>query len=152
MNRRWLDPATALFIALSLTALPHAAQASGKITSSPTKSSPGTALNRIQRMVARLDQEAQTPEGEAAVVKRLSAQLGTSEDTLRQQHDAWGLGYGEVAMAYGFSKASRTGKTPDDVVEMRTQGMDWNDIAKNLGVKVDRVAARMKRHVGPAKG
>jgi len=114
----------------------------------PTKTAPETALQRIQHTVARIDAEAKTPEGESRVVERLSAQLGVSRDSLQAQHDAWGLGYGEVAMAYGFARASRNGRTPADVVAMRSAGTGWLDIAKALGVKVDAVANRMKRHVG----
>jgi hypothetical protein len=115
----------------------------------PSKSSRETALHRIQRAVAKIDAEAATPEGEEAVLQRLSAQLGVSADSLREQHGTWGLGYGEMAMAYGFAKASRKGKTPADVVAMRVAGIGWLDIAKDLGVKVDAVASRMRRHVGP---
>ena len=117
--------------------------------SAATKTTSETALHRIQRTVARIDAEAKTPEGEERVVARLSAQLGVSADSLEAEHAAWGLGYGEIAMAYGFARASRTGKTPADVVAMRTGGMTWLDIAKGLGVKVDTVANRMKRHVAP---
>ena len=143
-----------LFSLSSLTfahaGLAPAAAASATFASpAATKSTPETALHRIQRAVAKIDAEAKTPEGEAAVLKRLSVGLATSEDSLKQQHDAWGLGYGELAMAYGFARASRTGKTPADVVEMRTAGAGWLDIAKKLGVRVDTVANRMKRHVGP---
>ncbi len=113
------------------------------------KSTPETALHRIQRTAAILDAQAKTPEGEAQVVARLSAQLGVSADSLQAEHDTWHLGYGEIAMAYGFARASRAGKTAEDVVDMRTAGTGWLDIAKELGVKVDTVANRMKRHLGP---
>lgn len=115
----------------------------------PVKSTPETALHRIQRTVAMIDAQAKTPEGEAQVVARLSAQLGVSADSLQAEHDTWHLGYGEIAMAYGFARASRTGKTVEDVVDLRSAGTDWLDIAKELGVKVDTVANRMKRHLGP---
>ncbi len=121
-------------------------------TSVPTtalKAGPETALQRIQRMVLKINDEAKTPDGEAAVVKRLSGQLGASEDSLRHQHETWGLGYGEIAMAYGFAKASRKGKRPADVVEMRNSGKNWDAIAKDLGVKVDAVAKKMRRNVAP---
>lgn len=109
-----------------------------------------TALDRIQRSVARINQEASTPEGEARVLARLSAQLHVSADSLQAQHESWGLGYGEVAMVYGFARAAkRQPTTPDQVVEMRRDGAEWETIAKNLGVKVDQVAARVQRHVGP---
>ncbi len=118
----------------------------------PAAAKPNTAetsLKRIQRTVAMIDAEAKTPEGEDAVVKRLSAQLHVPEETLRAKHDTWGLGYGEIAMAYGFASASRTGKTVDDVVAMRSAGTDWKDIARTLGVRVDAIAKKMRRHVGP---
>lgn len=132
------------FLLAFVLAAPAAQAASAK------KSMAETSLQRIQRMVARIDAEAKTPEGESAVVKRLSAQLRVDEESLRAKHDTWGLGYGEIAMAYGFAGASRTGKTPDDVVAMRSSGTPWIDIAKELRVKVDTVAKRMRRHVGPA--
>ena len=44
-----------------------------------------------------------------ATLPNLSAQLGQSSDTLQAQHHEWGLGYGEIAMAYGFARASRAG-------------------------------------------
>ncbi|HZI89252.1 MAG TPA: hypothetical protein VFD83_02250 [Candidatus Polarisedimenticolia bacterium] len=113
------------------------------------KAPPETALHRIQRTVAAIDAEAGTPGGETRVISRLSQQLRTSPDTLQAQHEAWGLTYGEMAMAYGFARASRTGKSPADVVAMRKMGTDWQQIAKELNVKVDTVASRMKRQVPP---
>jgi hypothetical protein len=102
-------------------------------------------------MVARIDAEAATPEGEAAVVKRLHMQYAVSEDSLRAFHGNSGLGYGELAMVYGFVKSSRRGKSAQDVIGMRQSGMEWSAIAKELGVKVDAVATRMRRQVrGPA--
>jgi phage-related tail protein len=113
------------------------------------KTAPETALHRIQRTVAAIDAEAATPGGETRVISRLSQQLRTSPDSLQAQHAAWGLTYGEMAMAYGFARASRAGKTPADVVAMRRAGTDWRLIAKELNVKVDAVANRMKRHAPP---
>jgi hypothetical protein len=118
---------------------------------SPVNAKP-TSLQRIQRTVASINKEASTPEGEEAVVKRLSKQLGTSQDSLRAQHAAWGLGYGEVAMVYGFAKSSKKpGVTPNQVVEMRNGGMAWEAIGAELGVKVDAVASRMNKHVAKPK-
>ncbi len=153
MTRRLIPAILSLLTILCAPSVsaPVPAEASTPVKSQATLSSPETALRRIQRMVARIDAEARTPEGEAAVSKRLSLQLGASEDSLKAQRQTWGLGYGELAMAYGFAKASRTGKTPADVVAMRSGGMDWFAISKELGVKVDAVANRMKRHVRPSK-
>lgn len=112
-----------------------------------------TALQRIQRSVARIDREASTPEGESAVVKRLAAQLGMPEDTLRTRHEAWGLGYGEIAMVYGFARASRrqSATLPDQIVEMRRDGQDWKSIAKQIGVSIDAVASRVRRNEPPRR-
>jgi len=147
-----------LRLPLACFALALAAVTAGAITpahaaaaTAPAKGTRETALHRIQRAVAKIDAEAASPEGEAAVLQRLSAQLGVGADSLKLQHETWGLGYGEIAMAYGFAKASRKGKTPADVVAMRTAGAGWLDIAKELGVKVDAVANRMKRHVVPPR-
>jgi hypothetical protein len=100
-------------------------------------------------VVAKINAEASTPEGEVAVVNRLSKQLAVSPDTLRAQQLAWGVGYGEVAMVYGFARGSRTKASPREVVEMRRSGMEWDAIGKELGVKVDTVASRMKKNVNP---
>lgn len=112
-----------------------------------------TSLQRIQRSVARIDREASTPEGEALVVKRLAAQLGMPEDSLRARHDTWALGYGEIAMVYGFARASRrqSATLPDQIVEMRREGQDWKAIAKQLGVSIDAVASRVRRNEPPRR-
>jgi hypothetical protein len=165
MNRarpsRFLAVRASLFVALAFATtlggpVPAAAARAGQApatnmtTVGGAVSSKETALARIQRMVARLNKESSTPEGEAAVVARLAGQFRASPDTLRAQRAAWGLGYGEVAMAYGFARASRKpGITPGDVVELRRGGLAWESIAKDLGVKIDTVASRMKRQVGP---
>jgi hypothetical protein len=152
-----------LAFALASSAAPSALRVSGlsvaRAGEAPTTnmttvggavSSKETALTRIQRMVARLNKESSTPEGEELVVARLAGQFRVSPDTLRAQHAAWGLGYGEVAMAYGFARASRKpGVTAEDVVEMRRGGAAWPSIASNLGVKIDTVASRMRRQTGP---
>ncbi len=148
MTRRF---PTLLLLSLLFSITAVAVVNAASVTPSPntSKAVPETALHRIQSAVARIDAEARTPEGEERVLARLSAQLGVGADSLREEHATWGLGYGEIAMAYGFSRSSRTGKTPADVVEMRASGTGWIEIAKALGVKIDAVANRMKRHVAP---
>jgi len=149
MTGRLLRSLFLISLGCAAVAATVAAASPASASTASTKTAPETALHRIQRTVARIDAEAKTPEGESRVVERLSTQLGVSQDSLKAQHDAWGLGYGEIAMAYGFARASRNGRTPADVVAMRSTGTGWLDIAKALGVKVDAVANRMKRHVGP---
>jgi hypothetical protein len=112
-----------------------------------------TALQRIQRSVARIDHEAATPEGEARVVSRLAAQFGMSEDTLRQKREAWSLSYGELAMVYGFARAARkqSATLPDQIVDMRRSGLDWRAIARKVGVNIDTVASRVRRNEPPRR-
>ena len=112
-----------------------------------------TSLQRIQRSVARINAEASTPEGQARVVKRLSAQFAMPEEALRAKHEAWGLDYGEIAMVYGFARSARrqSATLPDQIVDMRRSGMNWKAIAKELGVSVDAVATRVRRHEGPKR-
>ena len=148
MAHRVVQTAVLLCAVTLIGGAPPNAGASPTVAEKPT---PESSLHRIQRTVAKINAEARTPEGEAAVLSRLSAQLGASQDSLKQEHEMWGLGYGEIAMAYGFAKASKKSKTAGDVVAMRSSGMDWLGIAKELGVKVDQVASRMRRHVAPAK-
>ena len=144
--------AVALF-ALGASASPaRADERSGKSVTAvgtPTTGGKETALTRIQRAVARLNRESSTPEGEAMVAARLARQFRTTPDALRAKRTEWGLGYGEVAMAYGFARDSRKPNvTPDLVVTMRREGKSWESIAKELGVKVDAVASRMSRQAG----
>ncbi len=110
-----------------------------------------TALQRIQRSVARIDKEASTPEGEARVVTRLSTQLGMPEDTLRARREGWALSWGEVAMVYGFARSAKkpSATLPDQIVEMRRSGMAWDVIGKKIGVNVNTVAARVQKSVPP---
>ena len=149
MNR---TAATAFLLTLVLT--PAAARA-GDVPSTTTTTvvhpvdTKETQLQRIQKMVAKIDAEASTPEGEANVVARMSKQYAVAPDTLQAQHADWGLGYGEIAMVYGFARSSKTKATPDQVVEMRRNGMSWENIGKELGVKVDNVTTRMKKNVNP---
>jgi len=118
----------------------------------PTGTARQTPLQRVQRMAARLNAEARTPEGESDVVARLTAQLHVAADSLRNQKDRWGVGYGELAMVYGFARAGWPQGAPERVVELRRAGMDWPSIAKDLGVKVDAVATRMSRQQRRAPG
>ena len=142
------------FLLLAFLAAPAPATAN---TPAKGKSNAETSLNRIQRTVAKIDAEAKTPEGEDAVVKRLIR--GLRREVLFQGGDVRPDG-GLVVIVLagrphrdrrqGRAGASRTGKTPDDVVAMRSSGTSWIDIAKDLGVKVDTVAKRMRRHAGPS--
>ena len=141
--------AVAAFVAL-LAAAPAFSQGTPVTAAGSRVGAKETSLQRVQKMVARINAEASTPEGEEAVLARLSKQFGAPPDSLRAQHQAWGLGYGEVAMVYGFARASKKpGITPSQIVEMRNTGMAWDAIGKELGVKVDAVAARMTKNVGP---
>jgi hypothetical protein len=136
---------TLLFVLVLAAAFP--AHAASGITTKET------ALQRIQRSVARIDREASTPEGETAVVQRLAAQLSMPEDTLRARHDAWALSYGEIAMVYGFARAARrqSATLPDQIVDLRRSGADWKVIAKQIGVSIDAVASRMRRNEPPRR-
>lgn len=147
MTGRLTSSIRPLSLACFITAIALGAGSAQAVTKASR--SPESSLHRIQRAVALIDAEAQTPEGEEKLLARLGPQLGVSPDSLKEQHGDWGLGYGEIAMAYGFAHASRTGKTPADVIGMRSAGTGWLEIAKALGVKVDQVASRMNRHVGP---
>src|SRR4029078_8980691 len=107
MNR---TAATALLLTLALTPAPaHAGDA--PTTTSTTLIAPvntkETQLQRIQRMVTKINAEASTPEGEANVIARMSQQATAHPDTLEAQHADWGLGYGEIAMVYGFARLSK---------------------------------------------
>ena len=77
----------ALLVAAIAAAFPasftHAAKAPAPVAT-PTGSAKETPLQRIQRTVARINAEAETPEGEEQVVQRLSSQLRVDSELLRQ--------------------------------------------------------------------
>lgn len=133
------------------TPVPTAAEHATPVPpATPNQGNKETSLQRIQRYVLSIDHEASTPEGEQAVLARLSQQLHAPPDSLQSEHARWGLGYGEVAMVHSFAHDSKiSGVTPDDVVALRRSGKSWEDIGKQLGVKVDNVAVRMKKNVNP---
>jgi len=141
------------FIALSIALAPPIPATSPSVAEAANVSTKETSLQRIQRSVARIDQEAKTPEGEAQVLKRLSAQFRVAEDSLRANHEAWALGYGEVAMVYGFARAARrqSATLPQQIVDMRRSGSDWKEIAKQFGVSIDAVATRVRRNESPRR-
>ena len=140
---------TASFLSGSLLLGPAPGAAESKNTQTKPVTTKETSLQRIQKMVAKINMEASTPEGEEAVVNRLSKQLAVTPETLRQQQQTWGIGFGEISMVYGFSRSSRKKATPDEVVELRRSGKEWDAIGKEIGVNVDAVASRMKKNVNP---
>ena len=141
--------ALAVTLAALVATMPSIVDAASTNTKTTATTTKETSLQRIQRSVAKINAEASTPEGEVAVVARLSTQLAVPADSLRQQRLDWGLDYGEVAMVHGFRRASKKPITPVEIVEMRRSGMEWDKIAKELGVKVDAVASKMSKNVGP---
>jgi hypothetical protein len=152
MTSRSIRLASAAFALAWCASIPSpAASTTPAPTTTSSVTTKETALQRIQRSVARIDKEASTPEGEARVVARLSAQLATPEDTLRARREGWALSWGEVAMVYGFARSAKkqSATLPDEIVEMRRSGMAWDAIGKKIGVNVDTVAARVNRSVPP---
>lgn len=151
--QRWTVPAANVlagtFLAGALLVAPIPCAGDSKTTQTKPVTTKETALQRIQKMVAKINAEASTPEGEQAVVNRLSKQLAVPPETIREQQQTWGIGYGEVAMVYGFSRASRKKATPVEVVELRRSGKEWDAIGKEIGVNVETVASRMKKNVNP---
>lgn len=148
MNR---TAATVLLLTLALSTAARADDAPTTTTTTVVApvNTKETAMQRIQRAVAKINLEASTPEGEANVIARMSKQFAISPDTLQTQHANWGLDYGEMTMVYGFARSSKTKATPDHVVDLRRSGMSWENIGKEIGVKVDAVASRMKKSSGP---
>jgi hypothetical protein len=108
-----------------------------------------TPLMRIQRAVAKINQTASTPEGEEQVIKQICTRFSVTPDSLQSDRARWGLNYGETAMVYTFAKSSKKPVTPDQVVEMRQSGEEWDAIAKDLGVPIQTLAKRMNKNVPP---
>lgn len=64
---------------------------------------------------------------------------------LRQRH----YGYGEIALAY--SLAEKSGKTVDEVLQMREQKLGWGEIAGRLDVKLDPAVEKSKKALQTAE-
>jgi parvulin-like peptidyl-prolyl isomerase len=161
MNRRTrLDAISVAAIAGILLAAPSLARAQSTSTTTTSGTVPQpvttggaqtqmTPLMRIQRAVAKINAQASTPEGEAEVVKQLCSRLSVTPDSLEACRDRWGLDYGETAMVLTFAKSSKKKVTPDEIVEMRRSGTEWDVIAKDLGLNIQAVAKRMGKNVPP---
>ncbi len=120
----------------------------GPVTTAPVATQL-TPLQRIQRSVAKINSMASTPEGEADVVKQLSSKLKLTPEALEASRAKWGLNWGETAMVYTFAKASKKPVTPDEIIEMRRGGTEWDVIAKDLGINIQAVAKKMNKNVPP---
>lgn len=103
----------------------------------------------LQRETARLDKTAATPQGEHAVIARLTRDFSVTEADIASLR-AKGLSYGEVAVALSCAKSMPGGATDGNIGKVAglRQGppaLGWNDIARQVNVKLGACVSQVKK-------
>jgi hypothetical protein len=93
------------------------------------------AQDRLDAMVAAVDQTPITPQAETAAVGRMAKFLGTSPEALRAQRASTKLGWGDLFVSHRI--ATRGGHPIDKVFGARRTGAPWGAIAEEAGVQPD---------------
>lgn len=103
----------------------------------------------LEREIRRLNDAAAKPDGEKAVIKRLTAEYKTTDaqvQTLRRRT----LGYGEIAVVLSLAQALPDGATDANVQKVLglRQGppvAGWGQVAKQLNTKLGRTVSQVRR-------
>src|SRR5436853_2137697 len=85
---------------------------------------------RIQEQVTFLDSETFRG-GDQAVAQRLSVTFGVPADVLLQERATAGVEWSDVFLAHTILANTRTTLTVDDLLQMRTSGLTWIQVARN---------------------
>ena len=94
----------------------------------------------LRKAIAALDQAAGTEDGLARVIKAVSQTTGLSAETLKQQRDQSGLGYGDLLVANALSRAAN--KPFAQIVAAAKAGKPWGEIAKEYKISVAAIAGQ----------
>lgn len=97
--------------------------------------SPAVAQDRLDALAAAIDRAVAAPAAETAAVPRMAAFLGTTPETLRAEHAATRLGWGDLFVAHRI--ATRGRHPVDKVVAARRTPATWGTIADEAGVEAD---------------
>lgn len=101
----------------------------------------------LERTANHFDSWAATPGEQERVLSAISQETGVPSDTLAAQRERTGLGYGGVFI--GNSLANATGKSFDEIAEMKASGHGWGWIAKQNNVKLGPIVSQA-RHADKA--
>ena len=96
----------------------------------------------IEKTMANINADANTPGGPEKVLKAISANTGVPIATLEKQKAKYGLKYGDLFAAHSIAKAS--GKSFDEIAALKVKGESWDKIAEannvSLGGKKNKKA------------
>lgn len=103
----------------------------------------------LEREAKRLNDTAAKPDGEKAVVKRLTAEF-TATDQQVQDLRGRNLGYGEAAIVLSLAQALPGGVTDANVQKVLAlrQGppvMGWGQVARQLGTKLGKTVSQVRK-------
>jgi hypothetical protein len=103
----------------------------------------------LEREAKRLNDTAAKPDGEKAVVKRLTAEFKTTDAQVQALHDRK-LGYGEVAVVLSLAQTLPGGITDANVQQVLAlrQGppiMGWGQVARQLGAKLGKTVSQVRK-------
>lgn len=103
----------------------------------------------LEREAKRLNDTAAKPDGEKAVVKRLTAEF-TATDQQVQDLRGRNLGYGEAAIVLSLAQALPGGVTDPNVQKVLSlrQGppvMGWGQVARQLGTKLGKTVSQVRK-------
>jgi|ERR1044071_3826177 hypothetical protein len=103
----------------------------------------------LERTASDFDRLGDTPDGRERVLDAISRETNVPVATLAEQRDRTRLGYGGLFIAN--SLASATGKTFDEIAELKASGHGWGWIAKQNNVKLGPIVSQA-HHVNKALG
>jgi hypothetical protein len=93
-----------------------------------------------------------TAKGDATVAGRIAAEFGMTSDALVAERAQFGRGWGELMIAHTLAANSKTGLTVADVLQLRTDGLGWGQIAHGMDFKLGDVTSAVKAEAKVATG
>src|SRR5438132_1138601 len=103
----------------------------------------------LERTASDFDRLGATSDGRERVLAAISRETDVPIATLAEQRDRTGLGYGGLFIAN--SLASATGKTFDEIADLKASGHGWGWIAKQNNIKLGPIVSRA-HHADKALG
>src|SRR5436190_12516878 len=103
----------------------------------------------LERTASDFDRLGATPDGQERVLDAISRETEVPVATLAEQRDRTRVGYGGLFIAN--SLASATGKTFDEIADLKASGHGWGWIAKQNNVKLGPIVSQA-HHVNKALG
>lgn len=104
---------------------------------------------RLEDHVAAVNRAARAPEGEPAVVQRLSHELELPAATLQAQREQTRLGWGEIRIANRIGQES--GLSFEQVVREFRSGKGWGEIVREHNLSVGKLIGQRKEPRGDGR-